>query len=202
MQPALQVNRRFRLVAGHGIILAWRRGSDIPAITGCLCLVDHEGRDSAPARRFFEFVGPATIICHPTSTEEAADGMVFRHAKIWIIDQEQRDLPLQVYIAEIIPVPLRRADAKTHEHDRRIFNPDHTARIGRADLDIAALRHFDRTAIRVYIQCTNIRDDRMLHRHNIRPRTITSAGLKAEFCVTRDQVINRLRFPLGSRRDP
>ena len=121
LQPALEQHRRPRAFAEHDIvILARRRLDGVPAIAGALGLVDDERADRAAPRRFLELVGPAPVIGHRPPAEAARDRIARRRLEIGVVDQEDRDLAVEVDVAEIVPAALGRGHAIADEDHRRI----------------------------------------------------------------------------------
>ena len=96
---------------------------------------DHDAGGAA-ASALLIFVGPAAVIGHRLAAEIA-----FPALEVGVVDQDDDDLPANVDVLEIVPLPFRGGHAVSGEDDRR-----HSSRLNcclavrrRADGDLLAL---------------------------------------------------------------
>jgi hypothetical protein len=114
---------------------------DRPAITRQIRPVNDQHTECAATRCFFVFVGPATIVGEGLTLEE------FFVAGGRLVDDDENDFAFHVGAGVIVPVVLRRVNAVSHKHNRRIEVCRRLAGfIFRHDL--AAVSEFDRLAAR------------------------------------------------------
>src|SRR3546814_8602199 len=111
---------------------------DIPAIADALGVVDDQRRDRAAARGFLELVGPAAVIGHRPPAELAERILALRRDEIGVVDQEDRDLALEVLALEIVPAAFGGADAVTAEYHRRVRDDRAVLGLERRDIDVGA----------------------------------------------------------------
>ena len=121
LDPALQqgmglARRRADHVELRGGVGILHRG---PAIGGRRGLVHDQHAHGPLAGCLLVLVGPAAVIGHGLAFEPTGGGMSRRGLEIRIIDQDDRDLALEVHALEIIPVPLRGLDAIADEDEGR-----------------------------------------------------------------------------------
>ncbi len=83
----------------------------LPPVAGEVGAVNDQHPRRAPARRFFELVGPTAVIGESLALKEM---LVVRGR---LVDDGQQDFPFDVDALVIIPLILRRIDPVTHEDD-------------------------------------------------------------------------------------
>ena len=189
--PALQ---RDAVVCGstnNVVILALIGRDSAPAIARATCVVDDQRRHRATPRGLVIFVGPATVIGHAFAAE-APERIVARdRLEIGIVDQEDRDLPLQVDTLEIIPLRLGRSHPVPHEHHRcardvdpRCCTDGGEVQVRRTDKPHALATGGDQFG-------GAFAQPRMDQRHLLHPRAAGSAGLQAKRLEALDEILDR-----------
>ncbi len=86
----------------------------IPSITRQIRTMNNQRRNRAMPRRLFEFVRPPPVIRQCLPFEK------FLVRRLRLIHKQQRDLPFQIHALIVVPPILRRRNAKSHKHNRRI----------------------------------------------------------------------------------
>jgi hypothetical protein len=97
----------------------------------------HDEHAGEPLTRgLLVLVRPAAVVGHRLAAEVALAGL-----EVGIVDEDDADLAAQVHPLEIVPVPLRRADAVAEEDDGGAVDGDAVEVLHRgADGDLLALR--------------------------------------------------------------
>src|SRR3546814_16951591 len=111
---------------------------EIPAKADAVGVVDRQGRAPASARGFLELVGPAAVIGHRPPAELAERILALRRDEIGVVDQEDRDLALEVLALEIVPAAFGGADAVTDAYHRRVRDDRAVLGLERRDIDVGA----------------------------------------------------------------
>ena len=120
MQPRLQQDLvPCRVGANHVETLAAGSDGGAPAVTGSRGLVDDQRADRAPARSLLVLVGPARVVGGRVPAEPTTHRIVRPRLEVGIVDQEDRDLALQVDALVVVPAALRRRDPVADEHEWR-----------------------------------------------------------------------------------
>ena len=120
LDPAIHNGHRRSIRAALGIGL--RAGpaafNHVPAVGGWRIVVDNQCGSGSLAGGFFVLVGPAAVIGHRL----AAKGPFQRfRAEIGIVDKNEGGFARHVHALVIVPVPLRRVDAVTDEHNLAVL---------------------------------------------------------------------------------
>ncbi len=195
MQPRLQqdlVPRRVR--ANHVETLAAGGDGGAPAVTGSRGLVDDQRSDRAPACSFLVLVGPARVVGGRVPAEPATHRIAGPGLEVGIVDQEDRDLSLQVDALVVVPAALWRRDAIADEHEWRTFDQDAIHRPQREGLDVLVLHERQFHARDRHAHLCVVRHLRAHERHGLRPAAGLAAGLEAERLELRDEILDRLRL--------
>jgi hypothetical protein len=152
----------------------------VPAVGGGPGLVDHDEAHGAPARGFLVLVGPAAVVGHGLAAEVAFSRLV-----VGVVDQDERDLAVQVDALEVVPVAFRRSDPVADEDDRRVLDGDVVdAGLGGADRHLLALLPAQRLAAGLHADRDGALDVELGQRHVLGPGPLArlqlvAAGLQA-----------------------
>ena len=112
----------------------------VPAVGGGAGLVDHDEADGAAARGLLILVGPAAVVGHGLAAEVAPILAVGRGLVVGVVDQDERDLAMQIDTLEVVPIALRRLHAIADEDHGDVLHVDPgDAGLRRADGDLDAL---------------------------------------------------------------
>ena len=195
MQPRLQQDLVPRRVgANHVETFAAGGDGGAPAVTGSRGLVDDQRSDCAPACSFLELVGPARVVGGCVPAEPAAHRIAGPSLEIGIVDQEDRDLALEVVALVVVPAALRRRDAIADEHEWRALDHDAIHRPQREGLDVLVLHERQFHARDRHADLCVVRHLRAHERHGLRPAARVAPGLEAERLELCDEVLDRLRL--------
>src|ERR1044071_4152024 len=79
-----------------------RRAHNAPGISSGLTRVQQDGAQRAAPRRFFVFVGPASLV----SQRAAAEKIRLFFSRRWIVDQHHQNLAAIIFGRPLVIVPL------------------------------------------------------------------------------------------------
>ena len=159
-----QVELRFQSAVAH----------DTPRIGGGFRFVHDEQAGSALAYRFFELVGPATVIGHRIAVEQfrvlgGVPGVVHEH---------DGDLAAHVDAGVIVPLVFRCDDAVTRKHELGVVDPRFGHRALGPDDHVVAEAQRQRAALTLDLQ-RRIGVRRDLDEGHRLQETVADAGLQA-----------------------
>src|ERR671913_176964 len=125
--------------------LAWLKSSpaalnSCTAVRGRFGLVDDQHAGRAAACRLLVLIGPAAVIGHRLAAE-----VPFSAFEVRVIDEHHDELPANIGVLEVVPLPLGSRDAVAREEDGHVAQGDLLLAVGRrTDRNLLALGELHR----------------------------------------------------------
>jgi len=201
LDPGLQQQARLRRVLAHHVVAlavgGHHRGPGIGRAGG---LMDDQGADGPAADGFLVLVAPAGVVGRRLAAEFARDRITRLRLEVRVVDQDDRDLALQVDALEVVPAPLGSADAVADEDQRGVGDghPVHRTLAGRHDvggLDQGAVNAAGRQG-----EARVARHDEPVERHFLGPAAVVAGGLQTQGAELADQIVDGQRLARTPRR--